>query len=208
MKNAAALAAACRSERGFSLLEVVIAIAILALGILGLAGLQARAHLAEAESYSRAQALILMGEMANRVSANLMDADEGKKGSASEYNVTTREFGVGTAAVDCSGKTGAALVACNDLSDWHSALRGSAVQSGGALVGGIKLARGCVVRETVTVSAGPPAITLQQYVVSVAWAGMGNFGTVPADRTCGSGLITNARRVVSVTVPIADLGGT
>lgn len=192
---------------GFTLLEVMITIAILAIGLLGLAGLQARAHIAEAESYSRAQALVLMNEMADRIASNLVEADEGKKGSTSGYN-QAREFGVDTAAVSCTALTGAALVACNDLASWHQALQGAAVVSGGASVGGIRLARGCVERQTITISAGPPAITLQQYVVSVAWAGQGNFGTVPADRTCGSGAITNARRVVSVTVPIADLGGT
>ena len=55
------------AQGGFSLLEVILTMAILAVGLLGLAGLQARALNAEADSFSRAQAMMLANELADRM---------------------------------------------------------------------------------------------------------------------------------------------
>ena len=57
-------------ERGVSLLEALITIVILAFGILGLAGLQSKLQTVEVESYARSQALVLLDDMAARLSAN------------------------------------------------------------------------------------------------------------------------------------------
>ena len=60
----------CRADtgaRGFSLLEVLVTLVIVSMGLLGLAGLKARAHVAELEAYQRAQALVLMSDMVERV---------------------------------------------------------------------------------------------------------------------------------------------
>lgn len=176
------------AQAGFSLLEVVITMAILAVGLLGMAGLQGRAHNAEVEAYDRGQALLLATMMADRIAANRADADELKTGATSQYNTPAETYGVGHAAVDCSGTTGAALIACTDVEEWDEALKASAVSG----------ARGCVKRET-------PSI--QQYVVEVAWAGRGRLGASPTDRLCGNGAIAIDRRVVSVVVPIPNLSG-
>lgn len=196
-------------EGGVTLLEVMITIAILAIGLLGLAGLQARAHLAESESYARGQAILLVREMSDRILANLVEADEGKKVAQSGYNVSLggvtglastaiaspREFGFGVTAPTCA-LAGSAQVACKDLLAWHQSLNSVAA------TGGLRTARGCVFREL------DATTNLQQYVVTVAWAGQGSFGAAPpADRICGSIDITKNRRVVSLVVPIADLGG-
>ncbi|HEY0563491.1 MAG TPA: prepilin-type N-terminal cleavage/methylation domain-containing protein, partial [Methylophilus sp.] len=50
-------------QQGSTLLEVLITIVILAIGLLGLAGLQSRLHVSEMESYQRAQALVLLNDM-------------------------------------------------------------------------------------------------------------------------------------------------
>ena len=45
-------------QRGVSLVEVLITLLILAFGLLGVAGLQAKMSLAEMESYQRSQAIL------------------------------------------------------------------------------------------------------------------------------------------------------
>jgi len=57
-------------QRGTSLLEVLVTIVILAFGLLGLAGLQAKIQLTEAESFQRAQATLLLADMHERISVN------------------------------------------------------------------------------------------------------------------------------------------
>ncbi len=56
--------------KGFSLLEVLVSMFVLALGLLGLAGLQTRVSVAEMESYQRTQALILVQDMVDRIATN------------------------------------------------------------------------------------------------------------------------------------------
>ena len=50
-------------ERGFTLLEVLITIVILAFGLLGLVGLQTRMQLTEAEAFQRTQATLLLADV-------------------------------------------------------------------------------------------------------------------------------------------------
>jgi type IV pilus assembly protein PilV len=181
-------------QMGFSLIEVIITMVILSVGLLGLAGLQARAHTAEAESFSRAQALILANDLADRMATNRVEA---RKGAASAYNTATVQ-GTGNASVTCSGlpSTTSIEMAVKDLCEWDQALKGASQTSGGSAVGGISGARGCI---------GLQTAPIQQFVVTVAWAGRGELGSAPADRPCASAAIPTGRRVVSVTVPFADL---
>lgn len=59
-----------KSQNGFTLLEVMIAMVIFAVGLLGLAGMQSIAFQNEHSSYSRSQAILLAYEMADRIKAN------------------------------------------------------------------------------------------------------------------------------------------
>ena len=59
---------------GFSLLEVLVAMFITVIGLLGMAGLQSVAGRANLESYQRAQALILLEDMVDRINANRKSA--------------------------------------------------------------------------------------------------------------------------------------
>ena len=65
-----------RTQRGVSLVEVLVAMVILAVGLLGLVGLQGRLHVLQMESYQRAQALMLLHDMASRVMLNRSNADD------------------------------------------------------------------------------------------------------------------------------------
>src|SRR5205823_1563863 len=111
-------------ESGFLMLEVMIAVVILALGLLGLAGLQARAHQAETESYQRVQALALLRDMADRINANRANA-------VSYITPTSAPLGTG-ATKDCSNPTTTADV---DLCAWSQALLGAGETLSGANVG-------------------------------------------------------------------------
>ncbi len=57
-------------ERGATLIEVLVTIVILTFGLLGVAELQVRMHLAQAESYHRSHAVLLLQDMVDRVNAN------------------------------------------------------------------------------------------------------------------------------------------
>lgn len=63
--------------QGFTLLEVLVALVILSLGLLGLAGLQLRSLQGSSDSFARSQAMILADSMADRMRANPIAVTEG-----------------------------------------------------------------------------------------------------------------------------------
>ena len=75
------LQASFKRERGFTLLEVLVSLVILVFGLLGIIGMQAFTQVATFESYQRGQALILVQDMADRLSTN--------RGAAGCYAITT-----------------------------------------------------------------------------------------------------------------------
>jgi len=172
-----------QSQRGALLIEVLVAILICAFGLLGFAGMQARATASEFESYQRSQALVLIEDMVNRINAN--------RANAADY-ITGDLVGAGD-IVECVG-TGADL----DLCEWANLIRGSAETRGGSKVGSMLSARGRVTLAT---------NTTDRYIVCVVWQGTVSSGAPASD--CGQGDATFAdetlRRVVSSTVCIARL---
>ena len=130
--------------RGFTLLEVLISLLVIALGLLGLAGLQARLQQAEFESYQRSQAIVLLYDMVDRIRAN--------KATASCFAITTNTtngtpyLGTGaTASTGCAASTAAYnTMADAGLAEWDGLLDGAAEKSSGNSVGAMIGARGCV----------------------------------------------------------------
>lgn len=178
-------------QGGTSLVEVLLSVLILSIGLLGLAGLQGRAHQAELESYQRAQALTLLAELADRIAAN--------RGNAAAY-LAGGTYGHGSTVTDCSGFA-ATEVAERDLCEWDLALRGAATNVGGVQIGNLTLVRGCISAVTTGTATGSGTL------VEVAWYGSSPGDAPPSDLTCGSGLgPENQRRVVSQVVELANLG--
>lgn len=173
-------------QRGALLIEALIAILICAFGLLGFAGMQARATSAEFESYQRSQAIVLIEDITSRINAN--------RANAGAY-VSAGLIGSGAIA-DCSLLTGANL----DLCEWANMLRGSAETRGATKVGSMFNARGCI-----TKAAG----VSDRYVISIAWQGINQTGAPSS--TCGQGdaaFPTEAlRRVVSSVVCVGLLVG-
>ena len=175
-----------RTQRGVTLLEVLITIIILSFGLLGVAGLQARMQLAEMESYQRAQAIVLLRDMVDRVNAN--------RRNSMDY-VTTTPAGTGNSVQDCSALTGAGF----DLCEWSNALLGAAESTGGGQnVGAMIGARGCI---TNTVAAMP-----RQFDIAVVWQGI-TPTVAPAATTCGQNSYGNdaTRRAIVTRVTIGCL---
>jgi type IV pilus assembly protein PilV len=185
-------------SQGFSMMEILITLIIIAVGLLGLAALETRSQQAEFESYQRSQALILLDDMVNRLNTN--------RDAAGCYQTTAATtggtyVGAGTTAITaCTAYGGGALtraMADEDLSQWDSMLKGAGEKLNSNSVGSMIDARGCITRDVATNS----------YTVSVAW--QGSIDTIaPATNTCGQGLYTaeTKRRVVSEVVRFADLG--
>jgi type IV pilus assembly protein PilV len=175
-------------ERGVSLLEALITIVILAFGILGLAGLQSKLQTVEVESYARSQALILLDDMAARLSAH--------RGVAATY-VDASPVGTGdTQPTDCSGT---ALGVERDTCEWSNALKGNTELSGSSAIGAMIGGRGCIEQ---LAGIDPPS-----YRVTVTWQGLSP--TVVPSVGCGQSLYganDALRRAVVKVVSIAALG--
>jgi type IV pilus assembly protein PilV len=78
-------------QKGFSLLEVLVAVVVLSIGMLSVAGLQLRALRANNANFVRAQANILAFDMSDRMRANTVGVQSGEyslnfDGSASALN--------------------------------------------------------------------------------------------------------------------------
>jgi type IV pilus assembly protein PilV len=101
-----------RVQRGLSLIEAMVALVILALGILSLAGVQARILVESRTTNSRATAVGLMDDLANRM---LLNRD------AAIANSYALAWGATKAAQDCATAqcTGAQL-AQSDLNFWRA----------------------------------------------------------------------------------------
>jgi len=172
------------AQSGALLIEVLIAVLICAFGLLGFAGMQARAVSTDFETLQRSEALVLLEDMVSRMNAN--------RAHAGDY-VSAGLLGDGAAA-DCTGLTGAAL----DMCEWSNLIRGSAEQRAGSTIGAMISARGCITR---------PATSTDRYVISIAWQGI--VQTAAPASPCGQGDAAfpdeTLRRTASATVCVALL---
>lgn len=177
-------------QHGTSLVEVLVTLVILAFGLLGVAGLQAKMSLAEMESYQRSQAILALTEMTERMSAN---------GAQAANYVVAGTIGTGDARpANCTALSGPT----RDLCEWSNSLKGASERKSAANVGGMLGAVGCVTQ----VQAYNPALGVCKagiYQVSVAWQGM-NPTAAPA-LACGQGTFganEAYRRVIAAAVTV------
>ena len=190
--------AVSRRQAGVAMMESLFAMAVLMVGLLGIVGLQAKTQTSYFEAYQRAQALLLLDDMVNRINANR---------SAADCYVFTEIDGqpyLGADGVDhkvdntCTAVTGTAqtrAISESGMADWNLLLQGAAELEGGASKGAMIGARGCVSFDPIT----------ELYTVAVAWQGM--IPTMAPAVDCANGLYgpdTN-RRVVTTSFRIANL---
>lgn len=192
---------------GFSMIEVLVALMIIVLGLLGLAAMQVRMQQAEFESYQRAQALVLLQDMVDRIQLHRVTAPCFRFTTGA--NGTPYVGAAGTAAIACAASSaGDNAEAVATLTDWDNQLKGAAETKGGNSVGAMVGARGCVSYSAASElldSTGAPMSGTGIYTVGVAW--QGTIDTVTPTVNCANGLYgTEARRrVVSTTFRMAQL---
>ena len=206
------LSARFSSERGATLLEVLVTLGILAFGLLGLFGLENRIQLANVESYQRAQANLLLSDMVARMNV----APAINAASASCYSLSTDALTTACLAARADGYASTTVFGTGDATqpspcptaagpardqcEWSASLRGVAERRSSSLnVGAIKDARGCITRLQAP-DPTPAVCTPGVYLVTVAWQGYNKTSAPSA--ACGSGLYGDdtLRRVVSARV--------
>jgi type IV pilus assembly protein PilV len=104
------------SARGFTLVEVLVSMLILSIGLLGIAGLQARSIRDNHNAYLRGQAATLAHEMADRLRANR----EALISNSAVYDLAI-SASAPTGATNCASSTATcstADLAGYDQSDW------------------------------------------------------------------------------------------
>ncbi len=164
-----------RRERGFTLLEVMIALLIFGVGLLTVAGLQSVSKRANYEALQRTTASFLAMDMLERMRVN--------KGRLNFYVQGNMELGGGTRAVpgslcnsladNCDGID----IARADLYLWEQLLDGVAEDLGGTATGGLVSPTACL---DSNVGGGGSGV----YTVAIAWRGVTEL-TDPAADDCG-----------------------
>ena len=135
-----------RGERGFSLLESLLAMSILAVGLLGLAAMQTMALSYNVDANELTAATALASEMMERIHSNRL-------------NVTTYNGALGTGIDTLNNGTAppaAQVVARGDFFQWQANLLNAGLDSAQGLV-------------NVTNPFGPAALSQSEVVVEVNW---------------------------------------
>jgi type IV pilus assembly protein PilV len=103
-----------KKQRGISIVEALVALVVIAVGMLGIAGLYLTSLQSSRSAKLRAQAVQLAGSIADRIRAN--------RDAAVAYN--TAAYGGNPAAQDCDeSRCTAAEMAQDDLAHWIEDIR-------------------------------------------------------------------------------------
>jgi type IV pilus assembly protein PilV len=184
-------------EQGFTLIEVLIAMLVLSVGLLGLVGLQTRLVDSEIESYQRSQALLLLRDMADRLATNRTTTALGQYTAGAPV---TSPVGAGST---CPSASSSSALSARDLRAWCLALQGQAETLSSAAVGTLTGGRGCI--EQLGSST--------RYQITVAWQGQMSLSAPPSSVACGknsydgsTGAACTADRCRRVVTTVVNIG--
>jgi type IV pilus assembly protein PilV len=178
-------------QRGFSLIEMLVALIIFSVGLLSIAGLQTVSKQANFESLQRTSA--------SQIAYGLLE-DMRLNADAVDIYVGAGELGGGSRggepAPNCAGTAvcNAAQKATHDLWFWEQVLDGNFEMNGNAGSGGLVLPTLCV--------TGPAGGGAGVYTVTVAWRGTASL-TNANPNSCGEasrdyGADSEFRRIMQI----------
>ncbi len=154
-------------------MEVLVAVFVLGVGLVGIAGLQFTSKQSNFEALQRATAVALAQDIIERMRANPEEL-----GVYTNFGAGRVLDGAAMGAVDCaSAPCSPAQIAQYDLFQWEQALVGVGAQQGLENRGGLTLPTACV--------SGPDGGS-GVYTVAIAWRGLTKLSD-PTLNTCGQG---------------------
>ncbi len=164
--------ASAKRCRGSTMMEVLVAVFVMSIGVLGVGGLQVTAKRSNFEATQRATAAALAQDIVERMRSNA-----GELGIYTDSGLGRTMDGTSMSVVDCSTDCAPMTLAEYDLYEFEQAANGVTEQVGGSNVGGLTLPTTCI-----SGPDGGPGI----YTVAIAWRGMTKLSDPGAD-PCGSG---------------------
>ncbi|WP_417355676.1 type IV pilus modification protein PilV [Gallaecimonas pentaromativorans] len=170
----------CRQRsKGFSLLEVLVALVVLSFGILGAVAMQLAAKRGSFGALERTQAMNLANDYIERARSNPLTIAAYAGTMGYQQNIATSS-GCSRAST-CDG----AALAVWDKYQWHRELLGGSTTEGGNNLPLLQSAVGCV------------AVANNMITVTLSWQGTEASTDGAIDNTCGTA--STRRRQVQVT---------
>lgn len=206
-----------RVPQGFTLIEVMVTVFVVAVGLLGVAGLQAYAKKSNFDAVQRTQAAALAQDLIERMRAN---PAQGAAYLSTGISLDAAPAAPGTACTT-SGSSGTpactpAQVVAFDRYEWSRALFGDVETIDGEASGGLSEPTACVSN-----ASAPCGV----YTIAIAWRGITPLPPAdphdtadPANNPCGSanpayddvstpGTDARLRRIIVVRTVIDDHSG-
>lgn len=174
-----------RKQAGTSLIEVLVAVVILAIGLLGIAGIQLMSKQSTFDSAQRTTATMLANFIIERVRANPgVLVNYAGDASTPAAAVGGGTLGATEPVPNCSAAQPCTplQLATHDLWEWEQLIDGAAEKSGTVNTGGLVSPTACI---TTTV---PAALTDRsgRYIVTIVWRGKTALSNPSTTNTCGS----------------------
>lgn len=160
-----------RRQQGFSFIEVLMAVFVMSVGLLGVGALQVTSKRSNLEAVQRATAVELANDIVERIRANGSELASYTNGGVG-FTLTGSTLTATTCTTSCSPEQ----LALYDLYEFERALAGSAEKSGTSNVGGLAAPTACL--------SGPNG-TSGLYTIAIAWRGMTKLSN-PTRHACGA----------------------
>lgn len=166
-------------QKGFTLIEVLVAFLILSIGLLGVVALMVQSKVSQHQAVQRTRAVALADEMIERIRINPAQIETYNIGLVPVgANIDTPEPSPDCATSTCSP----AQMAVHDLWSWEQSLQGQAATIDGEAADGLIMPRGCIVFE--------PAAARErtgQLTVIIEWRGLVETSDAleEGDEVCG-----------------------
>ena len=171
-------------EYGLTLIEVLVAVFVLGVGLIGTLALQGTAKSGNLESFQRTQAVLIARDIAERITSNRQANLESYEGTYTGSTVTSAPDCFGSAANSCS----LAQMVNWDRYKFDQAILGASEMRGERTTGSLISAEGCIEHSNRLIT------------IVIAWKGNPLGATAsPPISDCGDNIVSTKRRFFTMT---------